>query len=233
MNYTGTDPDAIKAQIDYILGHSIQIMGDVLYFREDFKDFAKDLKNFPGCPIRMTGASPTLFIYDTLDKELSVTINSNLLYVDPPIPRNTWNIFVTPEGINSNGYIRPYIYYEYEKQQFNRPNQGWNMNKSEIKYFSKKLAKQMALTEIEEQRLYNELTQAEKDLKSDNIFIGIIDSKEIDSRIPLSINPRPSVTYRYHFYIGNQHSIPVKPTIKPLERTNSMILELGAVGYED
>ena len=232
-NYIGTDPVEIKKQVDYILGNSVKIMGDVMYFREDFGDFAKDLKTTPGCPIRMTGASPTLFVYGVEGTNIDIQINSNLLYVDPPIPQNTWQVQLHDKMLKSGNFTRPYLYYEYEKKSFSRPKLGWNILKKDLPRLVQLISQSIHLTELESQRLQFELEHAAETLTNSHLFVGMIDTMEITSQIPLSVSPTLSHIYRYHFYIGNAKDDVQPPVLQPLPRAKTMLLEIGGVGYED
>lgn len=171
------------------------------------------------CPLRLTGRSPSLFIYTQLPTTVSVTLGSNITYLDPPSPTNSWTI-TTPHD---------YLYYEYARIPFKKPVEGWNINRRELVNFSTKIALKLGLNTAESERLIHELRNASQDVHSDRLFIGLVDRAELTAQLPLTMSPRPDSMYRIHFHISPAtlgHSNP--PTLQPITRTAYTVVELGA-----
>ena len=91
------------------------------------------------------------------------------------------------------------------------------------------------LNMVEEDRLVFELNHASFDLNSNYVFVSLINAKEIKSKLPLEISPKPSSVLRYHFYLSSVppdlliSQYPDTPNFSPIPRSNFMILELGAI----
>ena len=184
-----------------------------------------------GCALRVTGGSPTLFIYGNPGTKLSLSVNHPLTYADPPLTQSLWDTTMGKDVLTVNGLLRQFIYYEYQPVQFTKPDTGWVIKKSEIEDFAKNtLAPELQLTATETDRLIFELSHAAFSINSEYIFIGPIDQKEIDVKLPLSISPKPELVTRLHFYVHGQDTfMNIKPpTLSPIERKTFMILELGA-----
>lgn len=159
---------------------------------------------------RPSAATPTLFIYS---------------------PNTTVKPIIS---INYQEQNKDYFYYEYDSTNvsFNKPKEGWIVNKSDLKTFVKNLSNIFRLTPAESERLLFELNFSVADVKSDKLFIGLIQQKEVDVKLPLKIeslnNPK---VLRYHFYISAANNEIVKsPKLNPIQRAESLILELGSWG---
>ncbi|MGB5034614.1 MAG: hypothetical protein WBO56_02355, partial [Microgenomates group bacterium] len=101
------------------------------------------------CPIQISGYSPTLFVYSSTTRSITISPNFSLTYADPLVKNSTWNVDVNNGvNLNVNGVSRPYIYYEYQPVTFNKPKLGWTVKKDEIGNFSKQIGKKLALTEL-------------------------------------------------------------------------------------
>jgi hypothetical protein len=185
-----------------------------------------------GCPIRVTGPSPTLFIYSSTTRSISLSPNFSLTYADPFIKNDNWDVSVNSSNrLLVNGVSRPYIYYEYQPVTFNKPKLGWTVKKDEIGNFSKQIGKKLSLTELETQRVASEIGNSAKDVRYSTLFIGLIPQQELNSKLPISTTQQPQAFHRVHFYLtGATGTEPVSsPSLKPLERFPYMFLEIGAV----
>ena len=175
------------------------------------------------CPIRVTGPSPSLFVYGTMGIKFLISPQFKLTYSDPAISeKNTWQITMP----------HPYLYYEYSAVHFQKPDSGWVIERKNLEAFSQTISQSLALTNEETERLGIELTNALSYSKDTNLFIGLIPQSEVNEKLPLSISPQPENVYRYHFFIT--HHIPTvgsTPRLQPVERGNTTVIELGAV-YE-
>ena len=155
-----------------------------------------------------TGVSPTIFIYSPNTKIQPLV---PILYIDS-----------NPE----------YFYYEYDSTNisFNKPKEGWVVDKKDLKEFSSNIADKLGLNSKEKDRFYFELSFSAADVKSGKLFIGLIHQQEINEKLPLKISSsnNPKVL-RYHFYIAPAFKIALKPpTLNPIRRDIPLILELGS-----
>ncbi|MCL5439075.1 MAG: hypothetical protein M1268_03745 [Patescibacteria group bacterium] len=190
-----------------------------------------------GCPMRLTFESPTLFIYGNTGSKVSLAINSSVIYIDPPVLSNKFSIRVLDkEGkiVINNQFERNYIYYEYDKSKvsFNKPNNGWVIEKNKISQFVKeKISPSLKLTKLEEERTIFEINNAAIDIQSQYIFVGLIDQNEISSKLPLDIKPKPETLLRFHFSVGKASKIDKfnPPNLTPVDRSlGSLIVEFGS-----
>lgn len=173
------------------------------------------------------GSSPTLFI--SANSKFNIKFKKEVLYSYPkPVYDNEWLI----DGNSINNIDESnFIYYEYPKVVFNKPQYGFTVVKKDLENFVKQeLSLKLKLDKQEEERLIYELNFGSKIfLQNDKLFIGIIPQSEVDQKLPLEVNPAPKKTERYHFYIskytGEKFNL---YNIKPIARTDNMILEFGA-----
>ncbi len=198
----------------------------------DFREFDKILEDYQlkgaNCPVRVTGTSPTLFIYGKPGSHYSVEVKHNLTYTDPPQTDDAWRIKLTSNGIvTDTGYNRPYIYYEYMPVTFSKPSTGWNVPKKDLHALADNIATALVLTPSEQSRLRAELSHAATTIDAKELFVGLISNEELNRFVPLSISP-PIDTQRFHFYIGTAHGSVSEPVLHPVMRSENMALELGS-----
>jgi hypothetical protein len=183
-----------------------------------------------GCPLIFSGLSPVIFVYGPEGQIVDIKSFASLTYADPATNDSSWHVVVGKNNaLTVNNTSRNYIYYEYTKQSFTRPQQGWNISKDELTQFVNKIANSMKLTSLEAQRLQTELQNAAADINSNNLFIGILDKDEVNTKIPLYVYPLPPVFERIHFYVGKNKGIVNAPNLSPIQRKPFMVLEFGAV----
>ncbi len=198
----------------------------------DFREFDKILEDYQlkgaNCPVRVTGASPTLFIYGKPGSHYSVEVNHNLTYVDPPQTDDAWQIKLTSNGIVTDiGYNRPYMYYEYMPVTFARPSAGWTVQKKNLNALADNIATALVLSSAEKSRLRAELSHAATTIDAQELFVGLINNDELNKLVPLSITPSIH-TQRYHFYVGKAQGSSIEPVLYPVMRSENMALELGS-----
>lgn len=180
------------------------------------------------CPVRLTGSSPTVFVYGTLGSTVELTPVTTYTYADPGVAAGKWN--VTVQGLNSltvNGLARPYIYYEYQKVAFARPEKGWTVKRAALDLFVRNtIAPRLGLTAEETERAQFELNHAAADVAGDRVFVGLVDVKELNSKVPLKVSGASA--RRVHFYVGKVGGTVAVPTLAPVTRTGTYVLELGS-----
>ncbi len=188
--------------------------------------------SFGVCPIRLTGSSPTVFVYGPQGKHITISPTHTFTYTDPYLNTdNDWHVTVNGlNGLNSlmvNGGDRPYLYYEYDKVSFNRPTTGWNVRKDALKkWVAGELAEKLQLTSAETDRAYFEIEHASRKITSNTIFVSILPENEVNAKVPL-FSSEGTVT-RVHFYVGTAHKNVVTPVVDPITRPDILILELGS-----
>lgn len=209
------------------------LQGNISGFR-NISRILSELLSKPSCPIRITGGSPTIFIYGKKDTRAIIIPKAILTYSDPAVDdNNLWEIQVKNDGsleINQRQYS--YLYYEYQPIKFNKPEKGWLIEKNNLKQLANTISSQLKLNNKENERLIFELNFAASDIKGNYFFVGLVNQEELNQKLPLTITPNPDKIYRYHFYIGEakgQRQIQ-PPLLLPIERVPFIILELGAVG---
>lgn len=175
-----------------------------------------------GCPVRITGSSPTIFVYG--NQQMTIVPQGNVTYSEPTLGTG-WTV---------TGRTQDYLYYEYERVAFTRPSSGWNVQKSELANLSGSIAGMLGLKPQEASRLSFELNHAAQDVPSDSLFVGPINVAEVNAKLPLKVTSKktPKVD-RIHFYVGAAVGVgstaPVSaPNIQPVARSPVYLLELGA-----
>lgn len=182
------------------------------------------------CPVRITGKSPTLFVYGPLGSTISIIPGFTPSYSNPSLSQKKWQVTLRANGdLTANNETYSYLYYEHQKNTFTKPSEGWIVKKTELKQFTDRIAEKLALTVKEHERLEYELNFAASSEKSNDLFIGLIDRDEINTTLPLITIPQIP-TSRLHFYIDKaSQTKPNTPELQPIVRTSSLIVELGAI----
>ena len=232
----GATEDILKADVEKIKQNFQSATGASGQFRQMkmiLQEFKQGNPQCPDCPVRTTGGSPSLFVYGKENTSLTIQPQMKLTYADPSIfEAKMWSIVIKNKGLKVNNLDREYIYYEYQPVKFERPKNGWKIEKSQLKKFSDDLATKLNLNLKERERLLFELNHAASSVNNNHLFIGLIPQKEIEKKLPLSFSMSPETVYRYHFFIDKAGDQQVKPPkITPIERQEFMVVELGAISY--
>lgn len=173
------------------------------------------------CPTRITGSSPSLFVYNP--SSLPLTLNLSEIattYTDPPLSQaKTWEVGNTKT---------PYYYYEYTPHSFSRPTDGWNIKRSELDELTNNIAQYLKLTSKEQSRLSFELHHAAADINDEDLFVGLINEEEINQALPIKISNNQFTVTRLHFYIGSVIGQVKEPALTPITRPANLILEIGS-----
>ena len=182
------------------------------------------------CPLRVTGSSPTVFIYGQTGSNVQVESGADISYADPS--SNVWNVTIGDNSLRVNGLTRDWIYYEYENASFARPAQGWTVSKSELGSLGATvLSKKLGLTAQEAKRLNFELAHAASRVNADKVFVGLIAQNEVDSQLPLTVTAGYAV-HRVYFYVGAAGKAVSAPSLEKIVRSPSMVVELGSYGQK-
>lgn len=181
------------------------------------------------CPIRVTGGSPTIFVYIKPQTVINIHPLFQLTYSESPLSNlNAWTVSSYGNILKINNLSRDYIYYEYYPISFERPPTGWNIKKTNLPNFAEIISDNLALKSPEKERLLFELKHASWNINSENLFIGVIPEYEVNEKLPLSVVPSIHIK-RFHFYVGTSLGQKISaPNLEAIERKNEMLLELGA-----
>lgn len=223
----GLNEDALIRWIDSVLerGTSQQL--------RDIQDIMRDILTISDCPIRLTGASPTLFAYSDVPRTYSIFPKTHITYADPALTQRIWEVHVDNDELMVQGIDRPYLYYEYQKIDFDRPTKGWVVDKHDLPQFAYIVGTKLGLRDVEQERLVFELNHAATAIDSGTLFVGLIPDGELTQKLPLSVEPDTTSIHRIHFYVGSAHTDNHdEPILKPIQREKNMILELGASSEE-
>lgn len=185
------------------------------------------------CPLRLTGGSPSVFVYAPAGTRVIVDPVSKLTYADPKVSSGAWNVNVTETGVLANGVKRDYLYYEYDPTQvdFTRPAQGWNVTRENLSDLADTIGASMGLNRQETDRLSFELSHAADDVDGHSLFVGLIPQSALDAQLPLTAFSTATQSVpltRVHFYVGKSGGAVQAPQLTPLTRSTHMILELGS-----
>jgi len=184
----------------------------------ELDELQKQWEKYNFCPLRLTGSSPSLFVYGKDGQKYEISVGKPVIYAKPEQENGVWK--------TKNNSI---IYYEYQTVSFTKPQQGWNVRKTDLNQFARSLGHRLGLTGAETDKLNFELNLAAGEVKNTNLFIGPISQTEVDMNLPLKVSPEVK-TLRYHFYVTQvANTDPAAPELTPVTRTNQMVLELGAV----
>lgn len=196
----------------------------------DIIDIMREVYTIPNCPIRLTGPSPSLFIYGLANTQYSITPQFNLTYADPGTSSaNTWTV----KHSTVNDLTRDFIYYEYQPVTFSKPVHGWRIDKKNLPVLVENIAQSLHVTTEEKDRLEFELYHAASDVRGEKIYIGLLDSQSVRQKLPLAISPPIDTVYRYHFYLSSTApSAFTDPTLEIIHREKEMIVEFGALAEE-
>ncbi|MCL5970837.1 MAG: hypothetical protein M1450_05055 [Patescibacteria group bacterium] len=183
----------------------------------------------------LTAYSPAIFLYPEETTKISVQTGAPLIYSDPSISSNIWNIISSPDGtINQGGIKRNNLYYEYDKSKvvFSEPSTGFIIKTDQWKDFIKNnLSQKLGLNSKETESLIVEIqnsligTQRSQYLK-----LSLIPKSELNKKLPLTINPKPDNIYRINIFIKplNTYQSIQSPKINQIKRNGFTVVEVGA-----
>lgn len=199
-----------------------------LYYALDSAQLAAQ-SNFIGCPVILSSMSPSVFIYSTTPRTFNVKVAARIKYSNASTNDSSWSVAVDNGRLQINGEKREYLYYEYEPKVYNEPEDGWTVQRSQLSKWIAIRASELQLTSAETVRLAFEVSNAASQVVGDTLFIGLIPQSEVGQKLPLSLSQRADVT-RLHFYVSATNRSNISPaTLKPVVRSDFMLLELGAV----
>src|SRR3989338_7961304 len=197
----------------------------------EMDNLQKEWAKYNFCPLRVSGSSPTLFLYGTEGQSYDVSVSRLLTYAYPLQNGGHWNVVVGQDELNVNNKQVDSIYYEYKPLKFDKPATGWRVSKKGLAAFANKVGQQLGLTANETERLAFELNLAAYKVESEELFVGPIPQTEVDEKVALEVSPQVPVV-RYHFYVDQAAAKGSVPSLTPITRSSSMVVEVGAFSPE-
>lgn len=240
----GTPPATNETYLYYVPEGQIDINSLIgtlrslgLFGRDDAERFTKDYLaalESPDCAVRMTGGSPSVFIYGSNGEKVEVSVGTTgVIYSDPSITGDRWSAKIANDGqlVTDYGKI-DYLYYEYRPVGFTRPEHGWIVSRDSLDQFVvKNIAPKLGLTRRETERAIFELKHAAYYLQDEELFVGLVGDNELNDKLPLKTSSNIKNVYRYHFYVASVNDDkPVPPVLKKINRENVYLLEIGGSG---
>jgi len=193
----------------------------------EMKKLNQEWQQFNFCPLRLTGSSPTLFVYGRKRQEYKISIDQAITYSYPEAVNNSWTTKVSYDGLEIGSTKVHSIYYEYKPLKFDKPATGWRVSKKGLAAFANKVGSRLGLTSAETERLAFELNLAAYKVESEELFVGPIPQTEVDEKVALEVSPQVPVV-RYHFYVDQASGKVTAPSLTPITRSASMVVEVGA-----
>jgi len=193
----------------------------------EMKKLNQEWQQFNFCPLRLTGSSPTLFVYGRKRQEYKISIDQAITYSYPEAVNNSWTTKVSYDGLEIGSTKVHPIYYEYKPLKFDKPATGWRVSKKGLAAFANKVGSRLGLTSAETERLAFELNLAAYKVESEELFVGPIPQTEVDEKVALEVSPQVPVV-RYHFYVDQASGKVTAPSLTPITRSASMVVEVGA-----
>lgn len=192
-------------------------------------DLQQDWSQYSQCPIRLSGASPTIFVSGGPQTTVVIRADASVLYRKPTASHGAWNVTVQADGtLQVDGTQAPYLYYEYQPVSFTRPEHGWNVKRSQLMTFAKNtIAPALGLTAAEDNRLAYEIATATFGMTDETVYVAPIAQAEVDALLPLGVSGTEN-TVRIHFYVGSAQAKATAPYLTAVPRSQTMVLELGA-----
>lgn len=185
-------------------------------------------------PCYLTGTSPTIFLYSKDNRAFQIK-PSNTIYTDPYLSNFAWNTQTQNDNkLIVNNVVRDFLYYEFnpEKVSFSKQNTGFVVKKLEISSLITKLSQKMNLLDPERKRLDFELRNAISKLAKNTkiIKVSLVSINELNTKLPLTVSPKPENTNRYHFLVEKLSTLEKinEPSIPEVKRGQSTLLEIGA-----
>jgi hypothetical protein len=228
-------PD-LKYQFNYIPEEFIQDPKEITNFEENYKDqnwndYSLQLRAMRPVMIKPWGwwtpeCKPAIYLYPKNKTNVSVQLNPKgiINYLDPKFNiTNGWSVTAYPDGniefLTSKLELLnyPYLYYESKlyDQNIKKPTTGFIVKKEDLTQFYRDILPKLGLNQKEMNDYIDYWTKYLPD--SEQYFIGIMDTENIDYLEPLTITPQPQKTIRVRLYyqmLNNDEAQKLAPKIK-------------------
>lgn len=217
--------NAVVAMFD-----TLGLQGKTAEVRE-MDNLQKEWAKYNNCPLRMSGSSPTIFVFGSSGTRVNIRPQVAMIYREPAASNaGAWDVTVLADGsLQVNNRSVPYLYYEYSPVSFTRPENGWNVRRSELMTFAQEtIAPALDLSEIEADRLAYEIATAAFGMTDETVYLAPIAQSAVDAKLPLEVSGAGHIV-RTHFYVGAAQPGATAPQLSPIARNQPMILELGAM----
>lgn len=177
---------------------------------------------------------PAIYLYpqDKTDVHIVIAPQGKLTLTIPKYPSGGWEVTAFPNGdITYQNHSYDYLYYEAQIPDtlVAKPKEGFVVSYNKLSSLFSTLLPKLGLNEKETSQFSDYWLKSLP--KSLYYFVGIVDSANLDSIAPLSINPTPNSTIRVTLYF---EALPEKayvnqPAIIPTSRNGFSVVEWGGI----
>ena len=174
-------------------------------------------------------AKPIIYIYPKkqMDINVSLKINGEITRSIPKY-KNGWKVNIEPSGRINKKYDS--LFYENNLKQINVPNQGWIVEKSELKEWFKNRLTSWNFSEKEMNEFIEYwVPRLNKETDTKYIDIRLFTNKFLKKNMRLIISPKPDNIYRYEFVFKgvDRKVILSSPIVKKIDRNGYFAVEWG------
>lgn len=181
---------------------------------------------------------PAVYLYPEKPQEVAVKLDiaGNITVSDPVYnPQTGWNIKANPDGaiqqLNNEAIEQsrryPYLYYEADLNDGYKPQQGWVVERSDIKNQISNIMKILGLNEKERNDFVDYWTP--RLVSKPYYFAGLVPIEDIDNQEALSISPPPANIIRVRLiFEGLDYPISVPlPKLSEIKRNGFTVVDWG------
>jgi hypothetical protein len=208
--------------------------------------------------VLLTTGSPSIYVHSQGNRTLSISVQplGGVGYADPSFgtfdSSITWNLLATAHSLQfynntSNGaqstqpITRNRAYYEFRRnallsalKTYGEPTTGYVLPQSKVVDFVQStLAPQIGLNQQETTDLTAEFKRELSSISSTSgsVRISLLPADFVNKNLKLEVNPQPTNTFRYIFYVSPTSSSAnqAQPTIKPIIPSDYYVVETGVL----
>jgi len=150
---------------------------------------------------------PVIYLYPEKPTSVNVSVETagNIFISDPLYPTGGWkNVLANPDGTleYQNKQYRE-LFYETQSQALNRPKAGIAMNKQNLKTELLAFIAKLGLTRTDEQQEFLDWWIPRlQSIKTDRIFVSVLDRDEKERVDKVSISPKPDTMIEFIAYFA-------------------------------
>ena len=174
-------------------------------------------------------AKPIIYIYPKKQMDINVSLKING-EITKSIPKynNGWKVNIEPSGRINKKYDS--LFYENNLKYIDVPNQGWIVEKSELKEWFKNRLTAWNFSEKEMNEFIEYwVPRLNKETDTKYIDIRLFTNKFLKKNMRLIISPKPDNIYRYEFVFKgvNRKVMLSSPIVKKIDRKGYFAVEWG------
>jgi hypothetical protein len=178
---------------------------------------------------------PVIYLYNEIDIDVNLSLkpSGEYTFTYPLIKDNQWHVKVTKDGLNHNGKLYPYLFYETENNDMNFSYSkeeliGHISEKNEIITYLEKSLTSLGLNQKEQTDFIT--FWAPRMVQHEEVFIQFWIDEDYDQVATLEVSPKPeSIKRIYIVYapITNNKPVYTEQTFKPFSRKGFTVIEWG------